>query len=149
MGIHDGHRQRMKRQFLEHGIDGFEDHAVLELLLYYAIPQGDVNPVAHRLLSHFGSLSAVFDFRQIFKKAVSLFHSHIKNVGYAFSFVFYLKSFPVISFSLADVAWNIYIRQKVHFYLDKAVAAACLTPAAFHIKAESSRAVSAGFCVLS
>ena len=61
MGIHDGHRQRMKRRFLEHGIDNFEDHAVLELLLYYAIPQGDVNPVAHRLLSHFGSLSAVFD----------------------------------------------------------------------------------------
>ena len=33
MGIHDGHRQRKKQQFLQQGLDGFADHEVLELLL--------------------------------------------------------------------------------------------------------------------
>lgn len=37
------------------------DHRVLELLLFYAIPQGDVNLLAHRLLEHFGSFSGVFN----------------------------------------------------------------------------------------
>ena len=36
-----------------------EDHRLLELLLFYAIPQGDVNPLAHRLVDHFGSLTGV------------------------------------------------------------------------------------------
>ena len=61
MSIHDGHRARMKRRFLEHGLDSFDDHNVLELLLFYAIPRGDVNPLAHELITRFGSLSAVFD----------------------------------------------------------------------------------------
>jgi DNA repair protein RadC len=61
MGIHDGHRERMKEQFLNNGLDGFADHNVLELLLFFSIPRGDVNPLAHQLLDRFGSLSAVFD----------------------------------------------------------------------------------------
>lgn len=60
MGIHDGHRDRVRRRFLESGLDGFADHEALELLLYYAIPQKDTNPVAHALLQRFGSLSGVF-----------------------------------------------------------------------------------------
>lgn len=61
MGIHDGHRDRMKNRFLEHGIDNFSDHEVLEMLMYYSVPRSDTNPTAHRLLEKFGSLSAVFD----------------------------------------------------------------------------------------
>lgn len=60
MGVHDGHRERMRRRFLEDGLSGFSDHEVLELLLFYAIPQGDVNPLAHELIDRFGSLSGVF-----------------------------------------------------------------------------------------
>ena len=59
-GVHDGHRKRRKAQFREHGLDTFADHEALELLLFYAVPQGDVNPLAHRLLNRFGSLEAVF-----------------------------------------------------------------------------------------
>lgn len=59
--IHTGHRQRAKEEFLTRGLAGLADHKVLELLLYYAIPQGDVNPLAHRLVEHFGSLSGVFN----------------------------------------------------------------------------------------
>jgi DNA repair protein RadC len=61
MSIHDGHRERMKKRFSEHGLDNFEDVNVLELLLFYALPRSDVNPVAHKLIDKFGSLAAVFD----------------------------------------------------------------------------------------
>lgn len=59
MGIHDGHRQKMKRRFLETGLSGFADHEVLELLLFYAIPRRDTNETAHRLMERYGSLDAV------------------------------------------------------------------------------------------
>ena len=58
---HDGHRKRLKTRFVKSGLDDFEPHNVLELLLFYSIPRKDTNPVAHKLINHFGSLSAVFD----------------------------------------------------------------------------------------
>ena len=59
--LHAGHRQRVKREFLARGLEGWPDHRCLELLLVYAIPQGDVNALAHRLIRRFGSLSGVLD----------------------------------------------------------------------------------------
>lgn len=73
-GIHDGHRVRMKEQFLKNGIDSFEPHQVLEMLLFYSIARKDTNPLAHRLLDHFGSLTGVLnaDYRQLLQvKGVS------------------------------------------------------------------------------
>ena len=61
MGIHDGHRQRMKTRFLEHGLDNFDDVNVLELMLFYALPRQDTNATAHALLDRFGSLHAVLE----------------------------------------------------------------------------------------
>lgn len=61
MNIHDGHRTRLKERFLADGLDVFDDHNVLELLLFYAVPRVDVNPLSHRLINKFGSLSEVFD----------------------------------------------------------------------------------------
>lgn len=61
MGVHDGHRERLKARFLEHGIDSFNDLNALELLLFYAIPRRDTNVIAHALLDRFGGLSGVFD----------------------------------------------------------------------------------------
>lgn len=58
--IHDGHRRGMKEQFLARGLSGMRDHQILELLLFYAVPRIDVNPLAHRLEDHFGSLAGVF-----------------------------------------------------------------------------------------
>jgi len=60
-GEHAGHRQRMRQRFMENGLNGFADHEVLELALFYAIPQRNVNPLAHRLIEHFGSLNAVLE----------------------------------------------------------------------------------------
>ncbi len=57
--IHSGHRERLKQRFLNSGLDDFTDAQVLELLLFYAIPQRDTNPLPHRLLEHFRTLSQV------------------------------------------------------------------------------------------
>ena len=59
MGIHDGHRDKMRQRFLRGGLDAFADHEALELLLYYAIPRRDTNPLAHALMEQYGSLVAV------------------------------------------------------------------------------------------
>ena len=59
-GVHQGHRQRVKTEFMARGLAGMPDHRALELLLFYAIPQGDVNPLAHALVEQFGSLAGVF-----------------------------------------------------------------------------------------
>jgi DNA repair protein RadC len=59
--VHKGHRERLKQRFLEEGLDNFTDIQVLELLLFYAIPVKDTNPIAHSLLEHFGSLSQVLE----------------------------------------------------------------------------------------
>ena len=59
--LHKGHRQRLKARFQESGLDSFTDVQALELLLFYAIPQKDTNPIAHALLNRFGSLSRVLD----------------------------------------------------------------------------------------
>ena len=61
LGIHDGHREKMRRRFLETGLEGFADHEALELLLYYAIPRRDTNPVAHALMDRYDTLTGVLN----------------------------------------------------------------------------------------
>lgn len=60
MGVHDEHRKRMRKRFLENELTGFASHEALELLLYYAIPRKDTNALAHELIRRFGSLDGVF-----------------------------------------------------------------------------------------
>ncbi len=59
--VHTGHRSRLKAEFRARGLTGWPDHRVLELVLCYAIPRGDVNPLAHRLIERFGDLAGVLD----------------------------------------------------------------------------------------
>ncbi|MBQ9720839.1 MAG: DNA repair protein RadC [Oscillospiraceae bacterium] len=59
MGIRDGHRERMRERFFQHGLENFNEIEALEMLLYYAIPRKDTNPIAHALLDRFGSLDEV------------------------------------------------------------------------------------------
>jgi len=62
--IHTGHREKMRDRFIhDKGFENFEDHQILELLLYYANPRGDTNPTAHALLDEFGSLKGVLEAR--------------------------------------------------------------------------------------
>lgn len=61
MNEHQGHRQRMRRRFLRHGLENFDDHTALELLLFYALPRVDTNALAHKLLDSFGTLDNILD----------------------------------------------------------------------------------------
>ncbi len=58
---HKNHRKRMKATFLEHGLETFSDVEKLEFVLFFAIPQKDTNPLAHRLLAEFGSFDKVLE----------------------------------------------------------------------------------------
>ena len=59
---HNGHRERMRQKFLKQGnLENFEEHEVLELLLFYAIPRKNTNDIAHALIDKFGSLAKVLD----------------------------------------------------------------------------------------
>ena len=61
-GIHDGHRERIRQQFLEQGFsENTPPHKILELLLFYSIPRKDTNETAHRLIEKFGSIAGVVD----------------------------------------------------------------------------------------
>lgn len=57
--MHAGHRSRMRDKFLKYGARFFDTYELLEMLLYYSIPYKDTNPIAKRLLMHFGSLDRV------------------------------------------------------------------------------------------
>lgn len=61
-GLHEGHRERLRKRFREaESFDGFEEHQILELLLFYVIPRRDTNEMAHKLINRFGSLARVMD----------------------------------------------------------------------------------------
>ena len=84
---HTGHRARMKKKLAEHGLDVFEPHEVLEILLYYAIPQKNTNDIAKMLIDRYGSLSAVLD--------ASV--GSLKRAGLTEHQALYLKLFPGVS----------------------------------------------------
>ena len=53
-----GHRSRLRRRFLVAGAEALADYELLELLLFGALPRGDVKPLAKRLIARFGSFAA-------------------------------------------------------------------------------------------
>jgi DNA repair protein RadC len=70
--IHKGHRERLKQRFLNG--DTLQDHELLELLLFFAIPRGDTNEIAHLLINKCGG------FDEVFKADISLL-SDTQGVG--------------------------------------------------------------------
>jgi DNA repair protein RadC len=54
-----GHRQRLRQRFLEAGSDAVSDYELLELVLFRAIPQRDLKPLAKDLIAMFGSFAEV------------------------------------------------------------------------------------------
>lgn len=59
--VHHGHRERVKQKFLKHNLDVFDEHQILELLLFYGVSRADTNPMAHQLLNRFGTIAGVCD----------------------------------------------------------------------------------------
>ena len=52
-----GHRMRLKTRFREAGGEALADYELLELILFRAIPQRDVKPLAKKLIERFGSFA--------------------------------------------------------------------------------------------
>ena len=60
--IHEGHRDRIRQEFLQHGFDkNTPPHKILEILLFYCVQRADTNPIAHELIAKYGSVAAVLD----------------------------------------------------------------------------------------
>ncbi len=57
--LHKGHRDRIKQRYMKTGIEGFQEHEILEMLLFFGIPYKDTNDLAHELINRFGSLPEV------------------------------------------------------------------------------------------
>ena len=55
-----GHRERIRKRFLDKGIHSFSDYEILEFLLFYCNAQGDTKPIAKAILKKFKSLNRVF-----------------------------------------------------------------------------------------
>lgn len=112
--LHKGHRKRLKALYKTSGFDSMQDHQILELVLFYAIPKKDTNEIAHMLLKKFGGLSKVLDadVNQL---------SEVKGVGsHSASFIKFLRemitfyeNFKEQSVYLADYdSWFKYITEK-------------------------------------
>jgi len=54
-----GHRERLRKRFLDAGSEAVSDYELLELILFRAIPQRDVKPIAKDLIEKFGSFAEV------------------------------------------------------------------------------------------
>lgn len=56
---YEGHRERLRKKYLQGGYFAFHEYEVLELLLTYVIPRKDTKPIAKDLIEKFGSLDGV------------------------------------------------------------------------------------------
>ena len=56
-----GHKTRLRNRFVNEGMENFEPHEVLEVMLYKSFPYSDTNALAHRLIDRFGSFAAVLE----------------------------------------------------------------------------------------
>ncbi len=59
--LHEGHRDRVRQKFLNIGFENMQDHEILEMMLFYAVPRKDTNDTAHILLNNLGTLMDVFE----------------------------------------------------------------------------------------
>lgn len=58
---HIHHRSRLRKRFLEIGIDGLLPHEIIELFLTFVVPQKDVKKEAHQIIEKFGSVKGFFE----------------------------------------------------------------------------------------
>ena len=58
--IHTGHRERMRKRFAKDArLDGFAEHEIMEMLLFFVLTRKDTNAIAHDLIDQFGSVGGV------------------------------------------------------------------------------------------
>ncbi|MDE6596989.1 MAG: hypothetical protein K2K44_13395, partial [Oscillospiraceae bacterium] len=60
--VHDGHRERMRKRFRETGsFEGYSDHEIIEMLLFYTHTSRNTNDIAHELMERFGSIAGILE----------------------------------------------------------------------------------------
>ncbi len=66
----------MKERFIKSKGEGFSQHELMEMLLFYSIPRANTNETAHHLLEQFGSL------KRLFQEGSFLDFMHVPGIGY-------------------------------------------------------------------
>ena len=61
INMHEGHRLRLRNSLVDKGWENFQDYQLLEYILSCVQPRKDTNPLAHALISEFGSFANVLD----------------------------------------------------------------------------------------
>ena len=61
VNLHEGHRARMRERFRKSGFSDFNEHQIIELLLFYTCPRIDTNELAHVLVNKFGTIAGIMD----------------------------------------------------------------------------------------
>lgn len=97
--LHKGHRKRMKQQLLVNGLDSMNDHQVIEMMLFFSIPRGDTNELAHILVNECGSSFVDVlntDFNDLLKikgigEHTAFFLYFIRLICKRYNIVFYTK----------------------------------------------------------
>ena len=59
--LHIGHRERLRQRLMTYGADALCEHALLELMLFYALPRINTNELAHALINEFGTLNNILN----------------------------------------------------------------------------------------
>lgn len=59
--LQEGHRARIIESYSKIDLKDLSAHQVLEYILFYVYPRGDVTPLANRLLDKFGTIENVLD----------------------------------------------------------------------------------------
>ncbi|HIV01536.1 MAG TPA: hypothetical protein IAA62_03175 [Candidatus Caccopulliclostridium gallistercoris] len=59
--IHSDHRKRLTELIYKSGIENVSEVQALEFILFFGLPRGDTNPLAHRLLKKFKTISNVLN----------------------------------------------------------------------------------------
>ncbi len=109
--IHAGRRKKLRARFVKDELKTFNECEVLEFALGFAMPRCDTNPMAHRLINKFGTLTKVID-------ASPKDLENIIGIGkYAAVFLSFLKQFTTYVTGLSTKQTQITSPDKAIDYL--------------------------------
>ena len=88
--IHADHRKRMRERVRQSGLESLAEHEALEYMLFDSIPRQNTNPLAHRLIEHFGNFCNVLEASEeeltkvdgIGPKSAQQLHAHLDIFRY-------------------------------------------------------------------
>ncbi len=104
----------MKQRFRERGMDGLEEHEVLEMLLYYCIPRRNTNEIAHALLEEYKTIQRVLNASAAELEVVG---GMGKNAALFVTFIRQMdRFFEEKDTEETDILWNL---KRCHKYLQR------------------------------